>query len=168
MEAIRVAWAPVADARRRAVADELLHRLAPGREVSRVCPRCGGDHGAPRLTPGGLLASTTYVRDGMNRVATAVAAVIDGRGLVGFGIDAERGDASDASDVVGVATLREWVRLEAAAKADGRLLRLDPTSVVVHTAGSTWTASLPSAPDVRGRDLPGPPGSVLSAAWRSA
>jgi len=104
----------------------------------------------------------------MNRVATAVAAVIDGRGLVGFGIDAERGDASDASDVVGVATLREWVRLEAAAKADGRLLRLDPTSVVVRTAGSTWTASLPSAPDVRGRDLPGPPGSVLSAAWRSA
>ena len=72
------------------------------------------------------------------------------------------------ADVVGVATLREWVRLEAAAKADGRLLRLDPTSVVVHTAGSTWTASLPSAPDVRGRDLPGPPGSVLSAAWRSA
>ena len=62
---------------------------------------------------------------------------------------------------------QEWAK-DVAAKTDGRLLRLDPTSVVVHTAGSTWTASLPSAPDVRGRDLPGPPGSVLSAAWRSA
>ncbi len=166
MTPIRVAWAAATGPRRREVADALLGDLMPTAEISRVCPRCGGGHGAPLLTGTDALASATYVRDGMNRVVGVVVAVKERRGLVGFGIDAQAGEPADPSGVLGVDTLRDWVRIEAAAKAEGRGLRADLARVTPSENG--WTAAWDGADIVRGRDLDGPTGVLLSAAWRTA
>lgn len=104
----------------------------------------------------------------------AVAAVVFAPGLRGFGIDAEmRTDpVRDAAGWGGIpgpgarGTVRGWTRIEAALKADGRGLTVDPADVAVreHQAGR-WSATLPSRDDViDGWDVAAREELVVSAA----
>ncbi|MDZ8171917.1 hypothetical protein [Microbacterium xanthum] len=163
MTLIRLAWGPVSGEPRRAVADALLRELAAGAGISRVCTRCGGDHGAPLIDGGRVRGSASYVRDGRGHVIAAVVAVAPRQGISGFGIDAQAGEPEDPTGVDGVPTLRDWVRIEAAAKADGRLLRAGAARAT--TRGEGWVAALDGGQPIHGRDLEGPPGVVVSAAW---
>ncbi|WP_160141401.1 hypothetical protein [Microbacterium sp. SLBN-154] len=82
----------------------------------------------------------------------AVAAVTPAAGTLGFGIDAEArlDPVRDRAGWDGVpvpgrrGTVREWTRIEAALKADGRGLAVDPGRVVVRERpDGTWSATLP-------------------------
>ncbi len=62
-----------------------------------------------------------------------------------------------------------WTRAEAALKADGRGLNIEPAAVRVELSPDGWRAVVPgrSAP-FEVRELTGPPGVVVSAAWLPA
>ena len=64
----------------------------------------------------------------------------------------------------GEATVRVWGRVEAALKADGRGLRVEPATVVVAPAADGWTAAAPDGDVYTGWDVPGPPGVLVSVA----
>ena len=168
---LRLAWAaaPEPDARR-AVAFGLLADLAPGARFVQRCPLCGGPHGPVRVAGAKLHASVTYAGG-----LAIVAAVPAGSAplITAIGIDAEA-EADPQRDAVGLrgilgegpATLRGWTRVEAALKADGRGLRVEPSTVSVIEDGDGWRAGIPDAAPVRGWDLDGPAGVVLSGAVR--
>lgn len=169
---VRLTWATVpAGTPRREVAWSLLRgMLAPGAVLSNPCPRCGGPHGPVRSTDASARPAVAYAGD------TAIAAVADA-GPGRFAIDAEPevDAARDAAGLDGVlgsrsgVQLRDWVRVEAALKADGRGLRVDPALVGVTARGGTeWCADVPDGDPVAGWDLDGPPGIVLSAALSGA
>jgi len=161
---VRVAWAEVPDhAGRRAVAWALLRGLLPPQaRLSNPCPRCGGPHGPVRVAGAPFLASVSYAG------GTAVAGVVPAAVASAFGIDAEPDrDAADLAGVLGpAASVRDWTRVEAALKADGRGLRVDPARVRVAEAAGGWSAVVPGAPAFSGRELPGPPGVLVGAAVR--
>ena len=135
--------------------------------LSKVCPECGGPHGPVRLSTAGLRGAVAYAG------TIAVAAVTDLPGS-GFGIDAEaavdpRRDTAGLRGVLGPGSepsVRDWVRVEAALKATGRGLRIDPATVVVSPdQDGSWTATVPGLPHpLLGWDLAGPPAVLLSAA----
>jgi 4'-phosphopantetheinyl transferase len=168
---IRIAWREVArpgrDARR-AVAWYLVRELA-GQDaaIDNRCPRCGGPHGPVTLSDSPYLASVTYAVGGGRTVA--IAGVIPGTDAAAFGLDAEPADREPGDALGRPASVRDWVRVEAALKADRRGLRVDAASVVVHADPPTWRAEVPGRPDVlRGIDLDGPDGIAVSAAWAPA
>ena len=170
MDTVRLAWAGTDGdrAHRREVAWELLRRLlaqagSPDAELSNSCARCGGPHGAVQVTGAPWRASVSYAG------ALAVVAIHPGA-EVPFGIDAEpvadavRGAAGGAPG-----GLLRWVRAEAALKADGRGLRVDPALVEIAKAEGGWTAVAPGIREpFRGRELDGPPGVLVSAATGAA
>lgn len=168
---IRLAWSPVpADEPRRDTAWRLLRELLPsGVALVNPCSRCGGPHGPVRVADASARVAVAYV-DGV-----AVAAVADaGRG--GFAIDAEAEAAAKAGPgldgVLGERAdvrLRDWVRVEAALKADGRGLRVDPGAVAVTPVDAVqWHADVPGGASVRGWDLANPAGLLISAAFSGA
>ncbi|MBU4464723.1 MAG: chemotaxis protein CheY [Actinobacteria bacterium] len=153
---------------RRAVAWSLIRELAGADvEITNTCPRCGEPHGPVAVAGADVHASIAYAG------GYALAAVIEATPGACLGIDAEavadaRRDAAGLDGVLGTGrsvTLRDWVRVEAALKADGRGLRVDPATVTVHGGDGAWEASVPGrARRVQGADLVGPPGVLVSAA----
>ncbi|NQX11300.1 hypothetical protein HQQ80_06665 [Microbacteriaceae bacterium VKM Ac-2855] len=110
--------------------------------VSARCPDCGGPHGRPEpSTPDGLLPDLSV---SIAHCASAVVAAASWDGAVGVdvepvGITAERAGAitqvagAPFSDSLRPADpLLHWTRVEAAVKADGRGLRVDPRRVRIH------------------------------------
>ncbi|WJL96203.1 chemotaxis protein CheY [Microbacterium sp. ET2] len=156
---------------RRDVAWTLIAGLAGNPADLRIrnpCPRCGGPHGPVVLEGTRLRGSVAYA----GRIA--VAAVAFQAGVIGFGIDAEsRVDAArDSAGWEGVprpgrhGTVREWTRIEAALKADGRGLGADPADVVIHDVSTgVWRALLPRRTSAaEGWDVDASPDLVVSAA----
>ena len=114
----------------RTLAGELLFLDPAAVPLSATCPDCGGPHGQPRIP--GLTVS-------LSRCATAIVAVAALKGTVGIDVEPLRGTAErDAAiaDVAGGGGIRHWTSVEAALKADGRGLRVDPRGVTV-TGSST-------------------------------
>ncbi|MGP6203330.1 chemotaxis protein CheY [Microbacterium sp.] len=177
-EPIRLGWAPVTDRdHRREVAWRLVRELIgqPGIRISNRCPRCGADHGPVEVEGVAVTASVSYAA-GWAVVALAPA----GAGTVGVDAEPEvdlRRDRTGLTGVLGAgpATTRDWVRVEAALKADRRGLRVEPALVHVtgtdgsdDTTGASWRARVPGrAHPLLGWDLDGPPGVLVSAALAS-
>lgn len=173
MQGVRVAWAPVdAPETRRATVRRLLAELAPGAEVVQMCGRCGGAHGQPRLRyPRRDEPEAGAERPGSVSVAYAGGfAVVAVTGAGAVGVDAEPAGIPPRIDRVlrPDARTRDWTRVEAVLKADGRALRLDPALVEVwsaDTAGAGWRARVGDRDVVfSGAEVPGPPGVVVSVA----
>lgn len=159
-------WAPVPPGgARRDVAWSLVRGLVPAARLSNPCPECGGPHGALRLQGADAVASVSY--------AGGFAVVAVAHGAAAIGVDAEA--AALPSPAVGLdrvlrpdATLRDWVRVEAVLKADGRGLRVDPSLVDIRSSGDERTARVtdrPAAYEVR--DIEGPAGLVVAVALRA-
>jgi len=172
---VQLAWAAVPpDEPRRETAWRLLRSLLPaGAELSNPCPRCGRPHGPVRVSGADALASVSYAG------TIAVVGVADTALFQAFGIDAEaeydgNRDAAGFGGILGPgrASLREWTRVEAALKADGRGLRVDPASVVVgergaeDSAGYGWDAVVPDGATFAGWDASVPAGILVSVAVR--
>ncbi|WP_457099274.1 chemotaxis protein CheY [Microbacterium sp. P5_E9] len=168
---VQLAWAAVPPGEpRRETAWRLLRGLLPdGVELSNPCPRCGGPHGPVRVAGADALASVSYAGP------VAVVGVADGALFDAFGIDAEREHetARDAAGLRGIlgqdrTSLRDWTRVEAALKADGRGLRVEPAEVTVREREdqSGWDAVVPGGTAFAGWDAAGPAGVLVSVAVR--
>lgn len=143
--------------------------LPPGAELSNTCPRCGEPHGAVVVGGAAFLASVSYAG------SLAVAAVAAAASVSALGVDAEPtvDPQRDAAGLVGVlggshsATVRDWTRVEAALKADGRGLRVDPGGVVIEPDPRGWRAHVPGGGVFAGWEPDAaPPGVTLSVAVR--
>ncbi|WP_341579261.1 chemotaxis protein CheY [Microbacterium schleiferi] len=162
---------------RREVAWQLVRELIgqPGIRISNRCPRCGADHGPLEVEGAAVTASVSYAAEwAVVAVAPAAAGTV--------GVDAEpevdpRRDRTGLTGVLGAgpATTRDWVRVEAALKADRRGLRVEPGLVRVtgtdgtdDETGASWRARVPGrANAIDGWDLDGPPGILVSTALAS-
>lgn len=135
--------------------------------IDSACARCGGDHDVPR-TPGFVL-SVSHAPD-----LVVVAAV---RGSMPMAVDVEPDTAGERARELAplfaprpAPDLAEWTRIEAAIKADGRGVAIDPAAVrlLPDPSGATpreWWAALPDRPTrLRVATLQGPAGYTLSAA----
>ncbi len=146
----------------RMLASELLDGALPPAEivVSAHCAVCGGPHGRPEAE----LRSAKGRRISLSiaHCAAGVAVAAMWRGPVG--IDVEPADATTAG-LAAVSALipsaarpagrnwepvQHWTRMEAALKADGRGLTLDPAEVRIASGEGAITATLPPAPGVPG------------------
>ena len=169
--AVEIAWRPApAAALRRDVAWALLRdMLPPGAQLHNSCARCGGPHGAVVVENAPFAASVSYA-GGLAVVAVAPL----GGGVTAIGVDAEA-DLDTPRDAVGLrgvlggdrdVVLREWTRVEAALKADGRGLRVDPAGVQLAGGEDGWTAHVPEGGEIIGWDAAAPPGVTISVAVR--
>lgn len=173
MPLARIAWREVpASADRREVSRALLTELAgEPLELVQRCARCGAEHhGALRVAGPGPQVSVAYAVSRTGAPTLAVAAVAVGGAAIGvdaeYAVDAVR-DAAGVGALLGPAGggIRGWVRVEAALKADGRGLGVDPADVRVRALGRRWRAHVPGrALPVRGRDVAAPPGVLISVA----
>ncbi|MDX2375964.1 hypothetical protein M4I32_04030 [Microbacterium sp. LRZ72] len=176
---VAIAWRTGTDrAARRPTAERLLRRLAGAgatADVTRDCPRCGeGDHGAPRLVGAPVRCSISHAGD-----VTVVAVAPSGR-CGAIGIDAElstpgvRDPAglARALGTTGSADLARWTRVEAALKARGSGLALDPRCVRLHRRlGRTLALVTPPEGAVERfvvRAVHGIPGCTVSLAIASS
>ncbi|MDY0827522.1 hypothetical protein SK224_00110 [Microbacterium sp. BG28] len=157
--AVRVLWTTRDGADRRTAAARLV-RDATGRTLRHgPCPRCGGDHGRPRLEGGGSV-SLAYAGD---LVVTALAEHGD------IGVDVEQGAASAPARLDRLAPgsmLRDWTRFEAATKAVGADLR-DGIQLPVVIEDEDWVAVV-AGRVVHGREVDAPAGFVISVARAGA
>lgn len=175
---IRLRWAVVPEGTpRRETAWRLLRELigVPGILITNPCPRCGGPHGPVHVEGAPVSASVTYAA-GFALAATAP----EGAGRLGVDAEPERDRRRDAAGMRGLLgegrtpSVRDWVRVEAALKADGRGVRVEPARVRIDDADATlegdsdpphWRGRIPGLADaVAGWDLVGPPGILVSAA----
>ena len=159
LDGLRTAWRTVPEGTpRREIAWALLRELVGDVPIANPCPFCGGPHGPVQLPGSPWRASVSYAG------ALAVVGVVPSVGVAAFGLDAE-GDAPLADPGV-----RAWTRVEAALKADGRGIRVDPETVVVTADADGWTAVVPgpaAEPRVyRGRDAAAPDGVLIGVAVR--
>lgn len=162
----RVAWRRHDHDERRRTAWGLLADLAGAEAtVTNPCPRCGGPHGPVTLTGVPFVATVSYA------AGYAVVALADSARFQAVGVDAAAEPSAWGAplDFTGVlpegAGLRDWVRVEAVVKADRRGLAVDPGRVRIRDGGCRWRARIPGRWDrVRGVDLPGPPGVLVSLA----
>lgn len=142
-------WQRVApSSERRRVSRSLLRDILGEHTTFRQrCDSCGrGDHGRLAVTTPGVLVAVTYAAD-----IAIVAVLEDSAEVTGFGIDAEPAEAlhRDAIGFDGVlwpgASVRDWTRVEAALKADGRGLRVDADEVRIDGSAHGWRAVVPGA-----------------------
>ncbi|WP_206446567.1 4'-phosphopantetheinyl transferase family protein [Agrococcus sp. KRD186] len=107
--------------------------------VVQRCPDCGGPHGRPVVMapPAARDVGVSLAHAGEQHVVAAVR----GRRI---GVDAERADApperlAALGELLGEHPdpLRRWTQVEAALKADGRGLRVEPGAVHVDDASAT-------------------------------
>lgn len=150
------------------IAHAIAATLGPAADpaISTVCERCGQNHGRVRHRAGEVALSVSYAGD-LVVVASAHTAHSPT-----VGVDVEPDDDATRRRVAelaplfpaaGAPSLRTWTRLEAVLKADGRGLRVAPTSVTIDERRGT--ATVPGAPQPFAvATIPGPPGIVLSAA----
>lgn len=150
---------------RRDVSWNLLRDLLPAdSRLSNLCPRCGGRHGPVRVAGAPFVASVTYAG------GYAVVVVAPTGEVARIGIDAEpadrrveHGTAPGGVHATGRAiTLRDWVRMEATVKADGRGLHIAPERVHVEAADGGFLARIDGGDALPGWDLDGPPGLLVS------
>lgn len=170
--AVRLAWAPVPPGTpRRETAWATLRSLLPdGVELTQVCSRCGGPHGPIAVAGAPARVSVAYAG------VFAIVAVADERVVSALGIDAELevDPVRDAAGLAGVLgpgsspSVRAWTRVEAALKADGRGLRVDPARVRVDGDGEGWSAHVDGGGVFAGWDATGPDGVLVSVAVRAA
>lgn len=161
----------------RALLGELVRELTGAAEVEifRHCPRCGSDdHGPPQVRGLPVAVSVSYAGE---MVAVAAVRVMDAAAV---GIDIEADGSAHRVEELGplfaphpVPDLRGWTLVEAALKADGRGLNVDPSTVRLDSAADTilgegFAASRPDdAAPVTAAAAPGPEGFVLSVAVRA-
>lgn len=165
-EGWRVAWRRHDhDARRRTAWDLLADLAGPEATLTNPCPRCGGPHGPVTVTGVPFVAAVSYA------AGYAVVALADAARFQAVGVDAAAEPPASGAppDFTGVlpdgARLRDWVRVEAVVKADRRGLTVDPGQVRVRGGARRWRARIPGRTDrVRGVDVPGPPGTLVSLA----
>lgn len=166
---IEVRWTPVTDrATRRDVAWDLLRTLLPdpAARITNECPQCGGPHGPVRIGDADVRLSVAYA------AGFAIVCVATGAASVGIDAEPEHDERRDAAGMTGIvrpdvrASVREWTRIEAVLKADGRGLRVDPAAVTITgTDDGVWLGAIDDSPRrFTGRDLPGPSGVIVSAA----
>lgn len=162
----RVAWRRYdQDARRRTAWGMLADLAGAQAPLINPCPRCGGPHGPVTLTGVPFVAAVSYA------AGYAVVALADSARFQAVGVDAAAEPPASGAppDFTGVlpegSGLRDWVRVEAVVKADRRGLAVDPGRVSIRGDGHRWRARIPGRMDrVRGVDLPGPPGVLVSLA----
>jgi 4'-phosphopantetheinyl transferase len=164
LDRVRIAWDRVDPGDRRLTSRRLLRMLDPALTEIRSgpCPRCGGAHG--RLTTPGRDTGISVTYAG----GLAIVAVLPEAAGAAIGVDAQAGTAGDQAAMDGVrpgTTVREWTRIEAALKADGRGLAVDPGRVRLEDQPDGWRAIVPGrgAP-ILGVDVDGPAGLVVSLA----
>lgn len=151
---IRLAWglAPVGGERRRLSRSLLRALLHPDAEFHSICPECGGSHGPITVAlPRGRapLVSVSYSGE------LVVVGVAPSTALA-FGLDTEldtRDRRTAVAEAIGSRELRDWTRLEAAAKARRQGLR-HPYPTVETRGRNAWLAQpLAPFPALRGHDL---------------
>lgn len=164
LDRMRFAWDLADPGDRRVTSRRLARMLDPDLVDLRSgpCGRCGGPHGRPSAPGADAALSVTYAG------GHALVAVLSAGGGAAIGVDAEEGrpgDPAALSRVRAGTTLRTWTRIEAALKADGRGLAVDPSQVRIEDRDGRWLAFVPgrSAP-ISGTDVEGPAGLVVSAA----
>lgn len=165
---IEAAWRAVpSGVPRREVAWEALRELLPATSrLSNPCPRCGGPHGPVRVAGAPFVASVAYAG------AFAVVVVAPAAEVARVGVDAEpsgrrieHGAAPGGVHATGRRlSTRDWVRIEASVKADGRGLRVAPERVRVEPAAGGFTARIDDGDALTGWDLDGPAGLFVSVA----
>jgi 4'-phosphopantetheinyl transferase len=129
------------------------------------CPDCGGPHGRPVVM--GPVAARD-VRVSLAYAGTSIIAAASSRAAIGVDAELRAPDAADAADDRREAVrtlapaphdeadpLRQWTRIEAVLKADGRGLRVDPHAVTF-AAGSDGLLATVAGGDRRYavRDVP--------------
>ncbi|MDJ1114891.1 hypothetical protein [Microbacterium dauci] len=160
-----LAWCEVDGDRRatsRALLNEVLEALgAADATVVTRCDHCGSsDHGRPRTADGAHVVSVAYAAD------LAVVAAAPASTVRAIGVDAEAGPDRQMPDLAGLfaprhpPTLREWTRIEATLKADGRGLRVEPREVRL----DGMTATVPDGPIVELFDVEAIENVVVSLA----
>ncbi len=139
-----------------------------------TCERCGADHGRPRLENAPVALSVSYAGSMVAVAAAPIPAVLS----VGVDIESRPPDGAAAplhelTNLFGATRVPDtarWTLLEAAAKADGRGIRIDLASIDI---GEPSTGRFPGSRAVHlpGEAAPmdaavldGPEGFVLSAA----
>ncbi|MBF4463462.1 MULTISPECIES: 4'-phosphopantetheinyl transferase family protein [unclassified Rathayibacter] len=126
----------------RMLAGELTGRPAREIRVVATCPRCGGAHGRPHLEGDDALGELSV---SIAHCAGAVVAAVSSAGAVGIDIEPVDGPPGRGDDITRIAgapfstggtrladPILHWTRVEAALKADGRGLDVDPRRVHVH------------------------------------
>lgn len=129
----------------------LVHELVAARTGHRLpiratCAVCGEEHGAPTVDGVGV------------SIAHADALTVAAVGSTRVGIDVERSDARIPTDFA--ANVRDWTRLEAVLKADGRGFDADPARVRTQRGTATLDGVRYALRTVRTL-----PGFVTSVAW---
>lgn len=164
LDRVRLAWERVDPLDRRATSRRLLRMLDPALTQIRSgpCPRCGGAHGRPTAPGRDTVISVTYAG------GFAIVAVLPAAAGASLGVDAQAGLSDGPATMDRVrpgTTVREWTRIEAALKADGRGLAVDPGRVRLEDQPGGWRAIVPdrSSP-ILGVDANGPEGLVVSLA----
>ena len=169
-----MAWRAVSPgATRREVAYALIREVVGDADlvVTQVCDRCGGDHG-PVVGEGGPVR--VRGADARARVSgDEVAVVAVATGVAALGIDAEF-EVDPVRDAAGIAaalgresaSIHDWGRVEAALKASGAGVHIDPSQVLVQGPPGSWTATVPgTAASFRGADLSRIPNLVVAVAY---
>lgn len=167
---ITVRWTPIpAGTARRDVAWQLLRTIVgdPTAAITNTCPFCGGPHGPVWFADRDTLGSVSYAG------GFAVVAVADAATARAVGVDAEsvshpRRTTEDMRGIIHPgrsSSLREWTRVEAVLKADGRGLRVAPATLSITEGEGAWRASVGDS-DRRytGWEVIGPPGVLASVA----
>ncbi|HWH97717.1 MAG TPA: 4-phosphopantetheinyl transferase [Pseudolysinimonas sp.] len=111
-------------------------------EVTAVCPDCDIEHGKPLAGAPGLHVSLSHTAD-------LVVAAASWDGAIGVDVEARQLTATllrAIGSVAGEASLEHWTRVEAILKADGRGLRVDPSTVSIADVGGTLEGTVPGSP----------------------
>lgn len=122
----------------RSLVTELTGMPPAAIRISARCPDCRGPHGAPVVEDCALFVNISHCPG-------AIVAVASWHGAVG--VDVEQTPAAESAieaieALTGTADLRQWTRLEAVLKADGRGLRIDPAAVTINQTGATVEATI--------------------------
>jgi 4'-phosphopantetheinyl transferase len=144
------------------------------------CTRCGGPHGRPELAPStGLFFSLSRSQQFAAFVVADEPVGIDIESLDSISGDAEMRSSLHPAEWSAVnrlpihrrppAIIRCWVRKEAALKATGIGLNLDPASILVGASGDPTAGVRVADRSIRWiGDLDAPPGYVSAAAIAAA
>lgn len=137
----------------RMLAGELTGRPASSVRVEACCTVCGGPHGRPRLE--GASDALSRLSVSIAHCAGAVVVAASTAGVVGVDIEPTDGPVERGIRITQIAgapfstggmrpadPVLHWTRIEAALKADGRGLELDPRRVRVHESRTSAEARI--------------------------